>query len=1181
MMSALTPKQQQALALDRNISVTAGAGSGKTKILVERFLKIILDENVPVSRVLAITFTQKAAAEMHERVAAKISAELSACENEEKRRRLLAVRDQLRSVNISTIHSFCGKILREFPIEAGLPPEFSEADPMRSSLLIKEAIDASFKSLSKQKIKNIDSFYNLFMVLGQKNIENLLTGMLKNPFDQQLIISLYQSNNEAEWIALLKKKRDDIIHVITRDIDEDHLKRLTAQILKGGIPNKRSGNSLKTETALRTYIQNKGDAFENLKQFLRYFVNSNGKAKKGASLYAKNQWDDFTKDLILDLAELAERYYESISVREVPTPPNDYDRLFYKAFHSIIILYEYAQSHYSQQKKELGLVDFEDLLILTYKLLENDDTVKKTLAKRFRYVMVDEFQDTNHLQWQIISRLSLNTENMDASKFFIVGDPKQAIYGFRNSDIRIFSEVRKVFNEINQQNGKNGDVVFEDSFRFVPSFNAFINDLFKKILVENPDNSHEVKFDPLNAKRKTESGYVELAIQESESSAKGVEERFVATRIKRMVDGEAYVSVFRNGEETRENVQYGHIAVLVRTANQQNQIERELRKQNIHYKSAGGMQYWQKQEIYDIYHLLRFLQNSDDDLALTAILRSNLFMFSDILLFKLFEIEGYCLYEKMKTAPKNNNFCAADLDLISQTNQYLEKWFIHKDRIPLTELLNLIFDDLSLIAVYYAQPNGEQVAANMMKLMSQLENFEQTLGGSLGDFLDVIELFIENGMSEGEAILDMEESNTVKIMTIHKSKGLEFPVVFLPFLNRNLTGNNVGILYDVEWGYAPSLKTETEAKYALQGIIQYLTTQKELAEEKRLFYVGATRAQNSLIMSASIKVDEEGVYKNFPKNSIIKFIENKFDEAGFNILETSLIENASYKLHINRNAPAVNEKTLELSEINRKFDKLIAENKKNKAVDISAFGVLEDHTGARYFSATKIMTFQKNQQEYINRYISGFFDSDYEAFRAGAKIENTAVLEGKVVHRFLEMRELTDKNVEDLITDILYEYELYDKTLHSHFVESISQLEIQLEKSTEAASFMKASETKSEVSIDMKIENDFLTGALDKIYKYDDEWEILDYKTNRIVPKNLEKTAQTYEWQMKTYALLLQSVYPKQEQYKVHYYFTQIDKLYSICYSNEQLSAIKMELIHIIKKMKALEDQYILLKPNL
>ncbi len=1172
MSGNLTDGQKQALALDKNISVTAGAGSGKTKILTDRFLKIALKNPHRVRNVLAITFTNKAAGEMMDRIASEVNNRLNESVMEQDKLKLHQIRDQLNSTYISTIHTFCSKILREFPIEAGIQPDFKIIEDIRSIVYKAQAVKYGFDYLNS--LNSDDIFYNdwinLFTALDHSKIKNMLDTAISNPFEMEKIVVLYNDFNYDTYRQFIEKEWLKQAEKCANATETDKIADIASKILtldNQPDKNEKGQNTLnKIQTFIKAYKESPysvhmyNPLFELVDTFTK---KSDGTAYTNlGQLGSKNSWSVVAADQLILLSGECEIIAARIERRKPGNLLPDADREWFRIFKTFIHLYHKTDEKFREIKNEQNVLDYEDLQIITIHLLQNNEDVFQKILKRFDYIMVDEFQDTNPLQWEIIKLLVKDQDG----KLFVVGDPKQSIYGFRNADIRIFNEAKNNFAKSYSNPDKySGNVVFRDSFRFLPRLNNFINYIFENTLQENDDNPYEVSYHSLNPKRELPGkGWVELALIDVENNDYS-EEEYIAYRIDRLMNEKSTCFIFDGNSEQEPEIKYGNIAILLRSRTHLIKLEEALRKKHIPFKTVGGIGFWQRQEIYDIYYLLRFLSNPVDDLALIGVLRSKLFMIADSALFFLADEEGGTYAQKLNSGLLSDNYSVEDKKSLERANSLIQKWLLLRERINLAGLLKIILNDTHLKTVLSSGLNGGQIAANVDKLLDLADMFDAGGLGGLHDFLANINELIDREIKEGEAAVDVEDDKTVKIMTIHSSKGLQFPVVFVPYLNPSKKGLPVSVYIDPLLGMATSMKSsdmsDKKMEHTLLHLLRSLRRQKEYAEDKRLFYVATTRASNYIFLTAaygSNKINRDTPLEWISNQiNIEKPTDNNFQDFTIDIVSNYPLD--EYKDNFTKRGNPI------IKQLQKKID-----NSQGDENNIPHHLIpIQLPQPVQTFSATRIMVYLQDKDEYYRRYHLGFFENDYNSFAKEVYQSDHHLLKGKIVHKYLELKEGFLENDDVLIEKILLEFDVFDIDLMQRITSDIQRMYQNVLQSTIGQKIFKAKEYRNEVVISTHIGNDNFTGALDRIiFNEQGLWEVVDYKTNKIKEEDLNKEAIKYEWQIKSYALLISRLFPQQKIYPISFYFLEIDRLYHVEFSKEEIIDIEKRFIEIIKEIK-------------
>jgi ATP-dependent helicase/nuclease subunit A len=806
-----------------------------------------------------------------------------------------------------------------------------------------------------------------------------------------------------------------------------------------------------------------------------------------------------------------------------------------------------VDNRYSELKRNQVSVDYEDLQILVYHLLKEHDDIRSQISARFKYMMVDEFQDTNQLQWQIVSLIANDKED----NLFIVGDPKQSIYGFRDADVRVFNQVKADFTA---QYPESNHLLFE-SFRFKNVISHFINDIFPDILKTSADNPWEVAYDRVETKREdAEGGQVELAILKT-GDEDNVQAGFMANRILDIIAEKIYKP--------------GHVAILLRSRNHLSEIEKELRRHDVPFQTAGGMGFYQGQEIFDTFHLLRFLINPRDDLALIGLLRSPFADISDQALFFIAAYDqGDHYWEKLQRLPEIGHLPDEDKERLQIFTTNARRWIERRDRIGYFELLSEIFHDSLYRAIVSSDLMGEQIIANIEKILKITMAFEKGPFPSVIEFSDSLDRLINTYLKEGKAPIELEEEETVKILTIHQAKGLEFPVVFLPFLEQQINfSRKQSEYFDDYYGMAARIQInrtgiqhQAQESYYLYDLLKLNRKRKEIAELKRLFYVGCTRARDQLILSGEVKNDK------VPDQTPLHWLLNSLNISPGQVPADQILAEKDFDLRIHTDF--TKKQTTEESKIKKTFhsieqiSKIFPANREEP--DKPAFlRSTDDHPKGEIFSATQIMTFLENAQEYHQRYHLGFFEDDYDKLGMGFSEEEDALLRGTLIHRLMEQYPKDD------IDQLLTEMDIVDQRIISDLKKEVALIKDRIRISHIIQPALHAEDFRNEVSIMKKIGTDFLTGTLDRIYKNDrNEWEIIDYKSNRIVEKDLAHTVARYNVQMEIYALLLADVFPSQRSYKIGLYFVYPDNLSIHEYKPAQIKILEKRYEQVIETIK-------------
>ena len=1148
-MITLTKNQKAALARDKNLAVTAGAGTGKTLILVERYLDILLNEEIDIKQLLAITFTNKAAAEMIDRVAKRIEVQLSETIDTKKRQQLLTIRNHLSSAYISTIHSFCSRLLREYPLEAGgLDPGFKQLNEVQTDFLIDESIEAEVSSLDSTE----NRWLHLFRMFGADRLKSMLRASLSHRFE---IIRVQKMFADLEVEDIFKRLIESFIRISTDHLGTGYLNDLRSRFENFIVIAKDRGDVSEIRGRILAEINrlvDAGDAsdlpfWQALYSLGQSLTKNDGFAYKDVSrLGGKKSWSVEEANHLVRLSEalvsLAQWQKENISIY-----PDEFEQTVLKNLKNFYDLYQHIENRFTEAKRNIGAVDYEDLQLFVWQMLRDNEDIRNQVAARFSYIMVDEFQDTNQLQWEILSLLSKE----QANKLFIVGDPKQSIYGFRDADVRVFNQVKK---EFEQQYINSNHLLFE-SYRFKETVSQFVNHTFSTIMHTVTDNPWEVAYDHVETEREDRSGgRIDFALL-NKSDEDDVQADFIANHLIDLLATKAYKP--------------GEIAIILRNRNHLTEIEKKLRDHDLPFQTIGGIGFYQGQEIYDTFHLLKFLINPADNLALVGLLRSPFANISDEGLFFLAQFEPDLNYwEKISRLKEIDNLPESDRSKLKIFFNHARRWITRRDRVGYFELLSEIFNDSLYRAVAAADLRGEQIIANIDKILNITLEYEKGRFSSIVDFADTLNHLINTYIKEGEAALEFESENSVKILTIHQSKGLEFPVVYLPYLEqRVMATQRKPVYFDEEFGVGASiqnakfrLKERLSDSYYLLDRLKMIYRNKEIAELKRLLYVGCTRARDQVVLVGEL-----------PDNTLIPdtaltWLMQSLDQTPDHLkngpfrTESGTIINIyrDYNQHISTEEKK-RQKTLRSLQTLKKL-KIEQSDDKNRPYFLKA---ITDQPRGEIFSATQLMTFKYDRAEYQKRYHLGFFEDDYEELGLGVIKESDALLKGTLLHRLME--DYPDYDIDLLIQEM----DIVDEFIVNDLRREVLNLAKQIEKSEIIKSVLGSKNYKTEVNIIGRLGNDFLTGTLDRIYQNESgRYCVIDYKTNRIDKTDVEQTVNKYRVQMDIYALLMAGAFPDQGEYDIGLYFIYPDNLYHQKYSSSRLKQKEQEYVQLIDEIK-------------
>ena len=831
----LTRSQEAALNIEKHVCVTAGAGSGKTTVLVERYLKILREGNATPQEIVAITFTDKAAAEMKERVIER----LNKAEDITDRDNLL---DQMSSAYISTIHALCSRILREFPFQAKVPANFSILQSIDQKLLLQDTLKKTLKTIATNP--DDSDRPQLTHLLQRYEAQKKLVEIFSTMIDKRDIISklqqkIYNDRSSAEIRTDLEQR---VLEKSMSTIDVSEFIRCLNTVSQVA-----SGRNVESVEDLTQQLEPQYAADPNspevprlLKQFIDLITIKSGAIAKSAFIGRSTDTTSIETEINF-LVSTIKKVKILPDLERADTAETDDDFLF-NTVSDLFTLYNRVLNDYDTAKLSQGMLDFNDLQLKTRDLLRDNKTIRDELVKRHQYYMVDEYQDTNKLQYELVMLL---TGELKSANLFIVGDPKQSIYGFRGSDVRVFEKTKE---KITAEDGLA--ISLTENFRSLRDPIGFVNYFFDRLMGDGSENEFEVQYEPLTQARQARAnGEIKILLGTHENEAAD-EYKLIAQHIKNMkASVETLSARGKNGQALERPIQYDDIAILIQSRRHLPDIEKALLTAGIPYLTTSGVGFYQRQEIYDIWNYLNFLSApSKNDASLAGVLRGPAFGISDA---ELYEIS---LQKDGNFWEKTQNYQAKSSNL-KRAIHTLNKHYQFAHRMPVNQLIVTIVNETGLIGTLKTGIYGQQRLANYQKLLELARNFDGDENTQiLPDFIEFLDVLITEEPREGQAPVEAS-SGAVQIMTIHTAKGKEFPIVILPCLNRRGQTDSEPFIDEIFGiGFSP-LKPDDGYRKTEPSIIAHMknrSREKEIAEKKRLFYVGTTRAENRLILSGTL-----------------------------------------------------------------------------------------------------------------------------------------------------------------------------------------------------------------------------------------------------------------------------------------------------------------------------------------
>ena len=1015
--------------LDKNFFVEAGAGSGKTYCLVERMVNLIKQDKAKIENIAAVTFTRKAAAELKERFQIRLEESANQSLTEIENNNVRDALSNLEQIFTGTIHSFCAKILRERSVEAGVDPGFEEIEEEEDSIYA-ENVWPDFIENSHSVLED-----KVFDFMEEYDISpNDLKDTYKK-FIQYPDVEIVMADVPKPDFSTIKKAIIEFVESFRK-------------VMPKKVPDNGWDELQKILKRAFYFIDNGYLNRDNL------FIKLLNVLNKTANV-TQNRWPDGNGKLYGQKMEEFQNEIIKPSIKK-------WQEYFHKPLASFA---KKGADYYEQWRKNHSILNFQDLLTITSNLLRNNSEVRAYFKKRFSHLLVDEFQDTDPIQAEIILFLTgADIKEMDwksirpePGALFLVGDPKQSIYRFRRADIDIYNTVKKIFKndgtkKCDRENDESRSEVLDlySNFRSLPFMRDVIEEVFMGVLPEE-ENRYQAKYFPLKTVRAENKKYDYGLF---ENNIKKIPKNNAAEVAK--IDAEiiaGWIDFAVNGglklERTRDEIKsgltektiYSDFLILSRKRENLGLYAKELEKKGIPYDIAGGKIFNASLELAEILKLFKAIEDVKDPVALVTVLRGLFFGLSDDMLYK-FSVAGgrFSYYSKIPEGFQKFEEAYARLrEFKDIVNKYE----------PLVAA-EIILEKLGIVPLAVSEEEGLTRVGNIYKALEMLRDYKREEIELFFDLTRNLEELLKIREVESMSIL-ASKNNAVRLMNLHKAKGLEAPIVILadpmgeakefePDLHINRTDTNESKGYFTIFKSTSSFsreniglppdwdnKSEEEKKY-------------DRAERKRLEYVAVTRAKNILVVSTYREGSKAKAWeilydclKNAPK------LEVKSSDSGkeMEIIHVSKSEWEKEKEQIADNINYISKSSYSLNNVT-----------------------------------------SEAKEGYV--------------FSASGSGEGKGIEWGKIAHKTIEMicRGNDDK------VKVMAKKWTEDAGLDKKYAEDLVALADKFKDSDIIKRINKAGKKYFEVPFAYKEDNNIMHGVIDLVFQENNQWVIVDYKTD-------------------------------------------------------------------------------------
>ena len=942
-----TKAQQKVIdARNKNILVSAAAGSGKTAVLVERIITMISEGDSPmdIDHLLVVTFTNAAAAEMRERIGKAIDKKLQESPDNLHLQRQISL---LQSAQITTIHSFCLNVIRNYFHRIDLDPSFKIAEEAEITLMKSDVISDILERWYEEGREDFHDFVESYShSKSDLPIEDLILQLhgfsMSDPWPkawiarmrQNFVVTSVEEMKDTIWMKELLV----YVKAVLIDLEKKNTQALSICHEANG-PTAYEAALLSDRSILK--------ALRTAETYEEYAKLFSGITHDRLSNKKEEEVQPWKKEMVKGLREEVKKGIKDLTGQYFFQSPEEMVADLQAVGKIMQVLFDLTlefMEEFSKKKEEKNLIDFNDLEHFALKILVKEEESGESspteaaleLSELFEEILIDEYQDSNMVQETLLR--SISREAIGRPNRFMVGDVKQSIYKFRLAMPEIFMKKYSCYSceDVDPEGETNyyQRIDLDKNFRSRDIVLQYVNRIFEQIMQSSVggivyDEAASLKYGELYEETLTENHLSEevssriaqeveflLVTEESDEEEGGtafeeqssdtmdrfeenedeavytkkeLEARAIARRIKELTNPDTGMLVFDQKAKLHRTASLRDIVILLRSmAGWSEVFVNTLMQEGIPAYADTGTGYFQTVEIMTILNMLHIIDNPRQDIPLVGVLYSpmvgmtttelaliracdrNVGMYSALLTFAGMIKEQESVDEKEASEVALEQY-GSETQLKSKVIHFLEQLEYYRSLVnhkPIHELIQLVLDDTGYYYYASAMPGGEQRQANIDMLISRAVRFEKGSYSGLFHFIRYIEKLRKYEVDFGEAAISGEQDNTVRIMSIHKSKGLEFPIVIVAAMGKqfNMQDQRSSIVLHSELGVGPEYidsKLRTKVPTLMKKVIQKKVQVENLGEELRVLYVAMTRAKEKLILSGYLKSKEEIKGKEF------------------------------------------------------------------------------------------------------------------------------------------------------------------------------------------------------------------------------------------------------------------------------------------------------------------------------
>lgn len=1092
------------------VSVSAAAGSGKTRVLVNRVVALLEEQGrgASLDRIVAITFTEKAAAEMKFRLREEFRKRASDGEREEMNR-WRGFERQLESAHIETIHAFCTSLLKEHALEMGLEPDFGILDEAEHLLARDEILQSTLHDL----LENGNP--HAFRLCSEKNLWNT-TELLKAIFKQKSVLEKYLATPSYFDESIFLKLCEEIVQTEKERLYRDMGKHLETmewlEIFKGydGCCDESQNSYEQLRNKFIIFLQRiiNEEPLAEIDSAISEIRMHNLSKGKRTGWHEESTFEEFKhiqKTFCKDTSWLDKTFPKLQADEEV-------EQLHAEIMVSLMHVCQAISVAYDENLSRIGKLDFDSLIQKTHQKITADPEFCDKVASRFGHFLIDEFQDTDAVQLGIFKALC---ESESRPSLFVVGDPKQSIYYFRGADVEVFNNLRMQ---------TEFDLKLTKNFRTVESIVSFINHFFQKSrLLSAVEKDYQAM---VPERSRVKHPCVEFLMPTPDTAAaktnakqsRNDEAALLADKLAYLCGEDGPNIVYDESIQGYRKARYGDCALLFRVASSVHKYENALRAKGIPYVLVSGSGFYERQEVLDILNVLKVALDPYNEMALLAFLRSPLAALHDESIYRMTQAGSLCTVFSGDTIFEG--FTQID-ELASARKLMQELW--NATEYSVAQLMRHILQETQYEAVLVSQYLGIQKVSNVRKLLSIAENLGTSL--TLRSFVHFLNEMRSKAVPEAEASIIPEGANAVALMTVHKSKGLEFPVVFIPDISGEKNHNTDGFYMHKDAGLSLRMDTfdDKRPQPLVSQFIKKRIEREEQADFYRGLYVALTRAQDYLVVCGKEGADKASWFHQFEKTFDVQSPQDG----------DILRRGNGVEILITRTLPPT--------------EKLPVQDKPKDAPSLEALkkNIAPIRSAAPQLQSLSVTAILHHMAQGLDEHEERSEVSHSEAVQPSATF---AMARGILAHRMLQFYQFKENTWPDMEL-LLNEAALPAQTLHK-IREGLQSIQKSFSASPLASRIGSGTKLQRELPFEYKIEGTILRGTIDLLL---DECVIIDYKTGRYD----EQRHARYEWQLLLYAAAVRDLLGVQPELAIVHYLDEDKTIEFIPDSGQIESALR------------------------